>query len=232
MLPGGIMEILRKVSTVLAVTGLMIFAPIAGAVPIIGVAVDNFTDQNVVGSTENRGVLGGNAIKYYIPLAGSDCTYGVGSCGLVSDIGNGGATLSMNLKFTPLNLAASTLFINFEDLDLINANDPSNFLESVQVFDGVGTDLTGLITNINSSYFSGDSLTQQLTVDLGTLASGTYFTTLNFKADYNSWRKGRNTPEYLIASIEQEAVPEPATLALLSLGLFGVGVAGKRKQMA
>ena len=59
------------------------------------------------------------------------------------------------------------------------------------------------------------------------LTSDTYFMTLNFQAEY--YRDGRNTPEYLIASINQTTVPEPSILALLSIGLFGIVVAKRKK---
>ncbi len=51
--------------------------------------------------------------------------------------------------------------------------------------------------------------------------------TLNFQAEY--YRDGRNTPEYLIASINQTTVPESSILALLSIGLFGIVVAKRKK---
>jgi len=221
------MEIYKKVRILLAALGVMCFASTASALPIIGVAVDNFTDKNVVGNTEDRGI-GDDAIKYYIPLGDTSCTYGINNCGLVSDSGNGGGVLSMNLMFTPLVTGASSLSILFEDLDLMGANDPYGFFESVQVFDGSGIGLTGVITDISSSLVIGDKDTQQLlSLDLGILTSDTYFLTLNFQAEY--YRDSRNTPEYLIASINQASVPEPSILALLSLGLFGVSVARRKK---
>ena len=222
------MKTFRKVSIVLAAIGAMYFSSNASALPIIGVAVDDFTTPDGVGSTEYRSALGGDAIKYYIPLENTDCTYGDGTCGTVSDSGNGGGILSMNMMFTPVDMVASSLSILFEDLDLKDANDPWGFFESIQVFDGAGTKLTPLITDISSRLVIGDRNTQQLlSLDLGILTSDTYFMTLNFQAEY--YRDGRNTPEYLIASINQTSVPEPSILALLSLGLFGVGVARRKK---
>ena len=223
------MNIYKKPNNLLVVFCLMCIASTASALPIIGVTVDDFTTPDSVGSTEYRSALGGDAVVYYIPLADSDCTYGIGTCGTASDYGNGGGILSMNLMFTPVDMVASSLSVLFEDLDLKDANDPWGFFESVQVFDGAGTKLTPLITDISSSLVIGDRNTQQLlSLDLGILASDTYFVTLNFKAEY--YRNGSNTPEYLIASIDKTTVPEPSVLALLSFGLLGVGIARRRNR--
>ena len=81
-------------------------------------------------------------------------------------------------------MVASSLSILFEDLDLIDANDPYGFFESVQVFDGTGSELTPKITDISSSLVTGDKDTQQLlSLDLGLLTSDTYFATLKFDAE-------------------------------------------------
>lgn len=223
------MNIYKKASNLLVAFSLMCIASTASALPIIGVTVDDFTTPGSVGSTEYRSALGGDAIVYYIPLAGSDCTYGIGTCGTESDYGDGGGILSMNLMFTPVDMVSSSLSVLFEDLDLKDANDPWGFFESIQVFDGAGTQLTPLITDISSSLVTGDRNTQQLlSLDLGILTSDTYFATLNFKAEY--YRNGRNTPEYLIASIDKTTVPEPSILALLSFGLIGIGVARRQNR--
>jgi len=224
------MKTIKRINLVMATIAAMGIATTASAMPIVGAAVDNFTDQNSVGSTEYRSALGGEAIKYFIPLEGSDCTYGVAGCGTSSDYGNGGPVLSMNLMFSSLQQAASTLYVNFEDLDLEDANDPYGFFESVQVFNENGDAITGLITNIADASVSGNADTQQLmSLNLGVLMDTMYFATLNFSAEY--YRNGRNTPEYLIATIEQTTVPEPTVAGLLAIGLMGIGAARKRKRI-
>ena len=197
---------------------------------VIGVAVDAIGSVNApVGSTQFRSALGGDAIKYLIPLSASStpCTFGV-DCGTTSDSGSGGTLMSMFLRFDPISTShASILDISFEDLDLIGINDPANFLESVEVFNSTNASLTGLIDDISSGFVTGDSNTQQLlSLDLGILSSTTLWLELQFSASYD--RRGTNTPEYLIASVHS-VVSEPSIIALFALGLFGVGFARRGK---
>lgn len=224
------MKTITKILMVLSGVCALSVTSNASAVPVTGVAVDNFTSQTSVGGpTVFRNALGGDAIKYFIPLTNSGtCTYGV-NCGTSSDTGYGGTVMSMNLMFNPVvaNVAA-TLSVNFEDLDLIDANDPWWFLEEVQVFDGNGSALTNLIVDINDPLVTGDAVTQQLlSIDLGVLTDTTYFTTLKFSADSKYY--GRNTPEYLIATIDQVTVPEPAMVLLLGVGLLSIGAVRRSK---
>ena len=193
----------------------------------VGVAVDAIGSSNGVGDTEYRGLLGGDAIEYYIPLSDDgSCTFGV-DCGVSSDTGRGGTEMSMFLRFDGLSTTSnSTLRISFEDLDLYGVNDPWWFSETVELLDDAGDSLTGLISNISSSYVTGNHDTQQfLSFDLGVLDSSTQFFELSFTASSHYY--ARNTPEYLVAEIS--SVPLPAAGFLLLGGLAGLGLAKRRK---
>lgn len=137
--------------------------------------------------------------------------------------------MQMYLKFEPVSTTnPSDLIIYFEDLDLIGANDPSGFLESVEVFgsDGV-TSITGLIDNIANDLVTADADTfQTVAIPLGLLTEETFFARLDFLA--NSTFKGINTPEYLIAEIHP--VPLPAALPLFGAGLGILGFVGWRRR--
>jgi PEP-CTERM motif len=211
----------------LAAIVLMLSAPGALAT-VTGVTVDGLGSSTGVGTTVFRSALGGNAVKYYIPLtaAPATCTFGV-DCGTVADSGSGGTVMSMFMKFNPVSTTeASWLEILFEDLDLAGANDPFGFLETVEVFNGSGTSLTGLITDISNSLVTGDFDTQQLlSFGLGVLGSTPLWLELRFSSNYIY--TGTNTPEFLIATVS--SVPEPATLGILGLGLLGLGLARHRR---
>ncbi len=207
-----------------------LFAATLAQATVIGVTVSAVGSTTEIGMKEVRLALGpDDAVKYYIPLTDTaDCVYGV-SCGTSSDSGSGGTLMSMFLMFDPISTPAGyTLEILFEDLDLIDVNDPIGFLETLQVWDSDGFSLTGLITDIASSYVVGNHLTQQLlTLNLGPIVSSPLWLELQFSASYV--HHGRNTPEFLIATVS--AVPEPATLSLLGAGLLGlVFIRRKRAQ--
>lgn len=226
---------MRKLTTTIAAAigaAILLAAPSASA-GIIGVTVDP-GDNSVVGQTENRAALGGEAIKYFIPLGDASGVYGVdngGSFGLQSDSGNGGGTLSMYLLFAPVNVGAQyVLDIVFEDLDVENANDPFGFFEGIEVLsaDGLTSLSGGRITNIGG-LINGNASTQQLlSLFLGTIASDPFLIRLDFDASYISY--GRNTAEYLIADITE--VPLPAAVWLFFSGIAGLGFAGRGKSSA
>lgn len=226
------MRIFSGLASLAAAAGMFLAASAANAA-IIGVTVDP-SDNSSVGETEFRSALGGDAIKYFIPLGNDSGVYGVddgGTFGLVSDFGNGGGTLSMYILFSPVTPGSEyVLSILFEDLDLIGANDPNGFLERVDILSADGsTSLSGgPITNIGG-LITGDADTQQLlTLALGAVPGDPFLLRLDFKSWFE--HKGYNTPEYLRAWVTE--VPLPAALPLFLAGLAGVGFASKRRKKA
>lgn len=199
----------------------------------VGVAVDGIGSSNAVGVTKDVASgahnLPGTAIEYFIPLSGSDCTYGVSGCGTSSDVGKGGPILSMFLKFTPI-AGPANLSILFEDLDLRGVNDPNKFFESINIFDKDGVSRTGgRIKNINNLLVTGNAATQQilnLFLPASIFDGDTLWLQLDFKAKYKSKHKARNTPEYLIAKIESVTpVPLPMPVGFVLFGLASLGIA-------
>jgi hypothetical protein len=224
---------MRKLTTTIAaaIGAAMLLAAPGASAGIIGVTVDP-GDNSVVGQTEFRAALGGVAVKYFIPLSDTSGVYGVdngGNFGLQSDSGNGGGTLSMYLLFEPINVGAQyVLDVVFEDLDLIGANDPVGFLESVEVLsaDGLTSLSGGVVTNIGG-LINGDANTQQLlSLFLGTITSDPFLVRLDFVASFIN--DGTNTAEYLIAEITE--VPIPAAVWLFFSGIAGLGFAGRSKK--
>ena len=224
------MRLLSKLTAAAIGAAMLIAAPAASA-GIIGVTV-NPGDNTIVGETEFRAALGGDAIKYFIPLGDDSGVYGVndgGDFGLISDFGNGGGALSMYLLFEPINVGAPyVLDILFEDLDLANANDPVGFFESIEVLsaDGLTSLSGGVITDIGG-LIAGDASTQQLlSLFLGAITDDPFLVRLDFTAAFSSY--GSNTAEYLIAEINE--VPIPGAVWLFAAGLAGFGFAGRVKK--
>jgi hypothetical protein len=209
----------------------------AVSVSTVGMAVGSVGSTKEVGIKDNTHPgLGGEAIKYFIPLGNTDGTYGVGkhTCGgtgfgTCSDHGDGGGTLKMILYFSPVSTAYSSLLtIRFEDLDLKGANDPEKFFESLNLFRG-NTSLTGLITDIGG-LVTGDKDHQTLNLLLDKPLTGSLWVVLKFKA--KSYFDGENTAEYLRATLTEVshtppvATPLPGALVLMGsvlAGCFGIG---------
>jgi hypothetical protein len=190
-----------------------------GHADAVGVAVGAFGSSTQVGlPLTNLPALGGLSIGYFIPLGNNDGgiygTTGLGNVcgstgfGTCADAGDGGAQLRMILRFSPVStILPSLLTVNFSDLDLLGANDPSGFLESLQVYQWNGSTaspITSLITSIGGSV-TGNSDVQHLSLALGTLTSNPLFLQLNFSA--NASFVGTNTEEFLRATIA--TVPGP-----------------------
>ena len=240
----------KSAIALMAIAGVLVGAPSTHAVTL-GVAVDGVATNNAIAGSTVTGAanplathalnpLGFDAIKYYIPLTSTGtCVYGV-SCGTASDSGTGGTVMSMFLEFSPVStIVPSLLEILFEDLDLINANDPNGFFESIRIFDSGGVPLTDPITTIGG-LITGDAGTQQLlSLALG-IVSNPFYAELKFAA--NSSFYGTNTPEYLIATVRdcivgvddfcptQQVVPLPAAFPLFATALGGMGLLGWRRK--
>lgn len=223
----------KKILALAAIAGSVALSQPAGAATV-GIAVDSIGSLTEVGNTEVRTLLGSTpAIEYYIPLGNGSGTYGVddsGNFGTTPDFGNGGGTLSMILAFTPVSLTGpSVLDILFEDLDLAGANDPYYFLESLQLFAADGTPFTNPIVSISDPLVTGDRDTQQLlSFSLGTLASNPFYLVADFKSDSRYY--GKNTAEYLIATVR--AVPLPAAAWMFLSALGALGIVGWRRRRA
>jgi hypothetical protein len=219
----------------------------ASAVPVttVGLAVGSVGSMDEIGIKASKPDLGGDAIKYFIPLGNSGGTYGVGryKCGgtgfgTCSDTGDGGKTLKMILYFSSVStLNPSKLTINFEDLDLHGVSDPAHFFESLNIF-RAGTSLTGgWITDIGG-LITGDNDDQTLNLDLGKSTVSSLWLVLKFKA--TSDFIGTNTAEFLRATISelpQEASPVPLPGALVLMGsvltgFWGIGFRRRRARSA
>lgn len=122
--------------------------------PIIvatGVPVDG------IGSNTQVGIYnaGTGEVTFYIPLSAAySGIYGVTDSpggfkvGTASDSGSGVSNaLTMYMMFSPVQDPAQSaeLSVVFEDLDLINVNDPSGFFEEIQFFDDSGSAISPLI---------------------------------------------------------------------------------------
>jgi hypothetical protein len=242
------MTLLGRVGSIAAfVIPITIVVP-ATAATITGVAVSSVGSSTVVGSTDNVLPLGGDSIRYFIPLGDNNGTYGVGSScnhhgfGTCADTGNGGGTLSMVLRFSPITTTIpSWLTIKFEDLDLRGANDPNGFFESLNIFRAGKSITGGWITDISSSLFTADSNhdLQTLRLLLSAPINGPLYLVLKFKA--TSDFDGINTPEYLRATIDVAdqtppiPTPLPGTLLLMGSVLtssYGARIWRRRRQPA
>ncbi|MCP4301204.1 MAG: VPLPA-CTERM sorting domain-containing protein [Gammaproteobacteria bacterium] len=220
------------------------------------------------GATPGFGSIGdgpslSDAIEYFIPLSdAANGTYGKGSlcgsngAGTCADNGSGSGytnsdALFMNIFFDlsaqPASQSAALAF-EFDDLDLINKNDPVGFFESISLsyWNWDGTDFAtvaqgGTITTAGASPLPViDAVDENLvTWDLNLAALGAlnksadekggFWIQLGFGSDF-SGNTGRNTPEYLTAELTVSPVPVPAAIWLFGTALIGfVGMSRRIK---
>ena len=235
----------------LAAAALLVLTAHASAVTVTGEAVSGVAGAgvgNVRAPNVNGNTLGVPAIEYFIPLSGGSGTFGAGpsSCaggrGTCSDVGNGSSTSTMTmwLKFSNAGFGTGTLTVLFQDLDLINVNDPTRFLESLNVLREDGTSLTGgFITDISSALVDGDANSQTLLIAGILLDDDPLYLQLQFRACQRNnvgtncdGRDGRNTAEFLHAEISTSPVPLPPAVLLFGTALVGMGILGRRRKKA
>ena len=203
----------------------------AAQATVIGTAVRGYGYTTTVGSNNADG-----SINFFALLRGSG-TYGVSGAGLSADtctIGWSstctGGTLDMWLRFAPVTLGPNILTLQFTDLDLFGVNDPNYFLESVGIFDSLGTNLAFVDQVTDAAVLSANFNQQTLTLGL-TATQNPYYTRLRFRTRFNGAPYGTymNTPERLLATMSAVSVPEPATLSMLGAGLFLMGFVRRRR---
>ena len=215
--------------TSLLFLGILLFGVVATAsADTIGIAVGGVGLSTQVGLTP----AADGTISYYVPLTTSDS--GVyGARGTTSDTCSYSSTctggyLDMFLRFAPVQVGANVLTLNFSDLDLKGANDPTYFLESVTIIPTGGSSVL-IDETTDPGVLSANNATQVLVLPMA-VASNPFYVQLHFTSSFLSTTPSgtyANTIETVQATIKP--VPEPLTLATLGLGLLAIGILSRRK---
>jgi PEP-CTERM motif-containing protein len=196
----------------------------------IGIAVSSVGSSAAVGTAAPDGT-----ISFFIPLtSAASGTYGVSGKGTSSDSCTTpnclGGSLEMFLRFAPVQVGANVLTLDFSDLDLIGANDPTYFLESILISpNGSGPGVL-IDDRTDPGVLSANTGSQVLVLPMA-VASNPFYVQLHFTSKFLTGTPSgtyTNTVETVKATIRP--VPEPLTLVTLGLGLLVIGILGGRKK--
>lgn len=207
----------------LMVVGLFASAPAAATAVNYGVPVAGFGMTSTVGDyNSTTGQIG-----YFSPLSGGyRGVYGVNGVGMSSDRAQAPSSgaMDMFLKFAPTTIGPNTLQLTFTDLDIMGANDPTGFLESVEIFLQDGTSLALIDQKTDPWVVTAPFDGLQVMQVPFTVAQNPLYIRLGFKANTNAltgwWENTKEVMTATLTPVAGVAVPEPMTMGLLMFGML------------